>query len=189
MVQVKLGQKVITALLDTGSSTFLVRAHLVPASLPILRHADLAGVYRNVCQWPVVRLLMIYCGDTHSVEVLKVDDLPFPVLLGRDAPSFALLVRSALAQMTAILDEEEQPEPSGLSAEAEFFPSSNWDMDVEFLRAQENDPTLASIRSNVAKEVGQVLDDRRACHVPHFEKVRRALWRIAGPELAEGVNC
>lgn len=134
MVPVKLGQKVVTALLDTGSSASLVRAHLVPASLPILRYADIAGVYRNICRRPVVKLPLTYSGVTHTVEVLKVDYLPFPVLLGRDTPGFAHLVRTVLAPTTAILVEDEQPGPSGLAEQAETLPSTNWDTDEDFLR-------------------------------------------------------
>lgn len=85
---IKLGQKIITALIDTGSSVSLVRAYLIPASQPVVRYADVAGVYRNFCRWPVVRVPLTYNNNTYSVEVLKVNNLPFPALLGRDAPAF-----------------------------------------------------------------------------------------------------
>lgn len=55
-IPVRLGLKTLTAMLDTGSSVSLVRAHLIPSSIPILRYTNLAGVYRHVCRWPVVKV-------------------------------------------------------------------------------------------------------------------------------------
>lgn len=122
------------------------------------------------------------------MEVLKLDDLPFPVLLGCDAPGFHHLVRTALTLTTAILEKEEQSGRSSLSERAKTLLFANWDTEKEFLRAEETDPTLASIRFHVAKEESEVVDYRRANCIPHFEKVRGTLWRIAGPEQAGGAN-
>lgn len=58
-----------------------------------------------------MHILLTYNKTTHKVEVLKVYDLPFPVLLGRDAPAFSTLIRSALPQMAVIVDEEERQGP------------------------------------------------------------------------------
>lgn len=88
---------------------------------------------------------MTYSRVTHTVEVLKVDDLPFPMLLGQDAPGFARLVRSALAHTTAVVEDDEQLGPSNLSEPTETLLFASWDTDEEFFRAEEIDPTLASI--------------------------------------------
>lgn len=70
-----------------------------------MRYNDVAGVYRQVCQWPVVHMLLTYNNTTFNMEILKVDDLPFPVLLGRDAPAFGTLLCSALPRLTAAMDD------------------------------------------------------------------------------------
>lgn len=54
---------------------------------------------------------MTYNNNTHVVEVLKVDDLPFLILLGRDAPTFGALIRAALRCLTAVLQEDEPTGP------------------------------------------------------------------------------
>lgn len=104
-VLVQLGQRTITAMLDTGSSVSLVRAHLIPASYPTIKYTEITGVYRKVRRWPVVRVPLTYNNKLQQVEVLKVDDLPFPLLLGRDAPDFGDLMRAALLHVTALSKE------------------------------------------------------------------------------------
>lgn len=57
-----------------------------------------------------------YANQTHTFELLKVDDLPFLILLGRDAPGFTTLLRMAM-QEVAVVDKElceaeEGPEPT-----------------------------------------------------------------------------
>lgn len=55
-IPVQLGHKTVTALLDTGSLVSLIWAHLVPQERPILRYTTVAGIYRQVCRWPVVQM-------------------------------------------------------------------------------------------------------------------------------------
>lgn len=43
-VPVRIGQKTVTALLDTGSTVSLILAHLVPQDQPILHYSAVAGV-------------------------------------------------------------------------------------------------------------------------------------------------
>lgn len=81
-IPVQLGRRIVTALLDTGSSISMIRAHLVPNNKPTLRWAAVAGVDRQVCKWPVINLTPWYANLSHTVEILKVEDLPFPILLG-----------------------------------------------------------------------------------------------------------
>lgn len=76
---VRLGKKFISSLLDTGSSVSLIQTHLVPQDCPILRYTMVAGIYRQVCCWPVVRMTIGYNGRVYSMDILKVDDLPYPV--------------------------------------------------------------------------------------------------------------
>lgn len=94
-------------MLDTGSSVSLIRAHLVPATYPTIKYTELAGVYRQVHRWPVVQVPLTCNNKVCQVEVLKVNDLPFPILLGQDAPAFGDLVRSTLPQLTALSHKSE----------------------------------------------------------------------------------
>lgn len=174
-------------MLDTGSSVSLVRA---PSTYPTIHLTELAEVYRHVCHWPVVRIPMTYNNRVYSVEVLKVDDLPFPVLLGRYAPAFGDLLRLALPRITMVLHEDEQAGPSGTSPDADADidtrDDTRWEAYDDFLNLQGADPTLTTPRDQVAAEDGLIRDGRRAAWFPHFEKVRGALWRVIAPEREGG---
>lgn len=79
------------ALLDTSSSVSLVCAHLVPEGRTPLRLTVVTNVIRQVQQWLVIQMTLGYDNQTHTFEVLKVDDLSFLVHLGRD-PWFGAMV-------------------------------------------------------------------------------------------------
>lgn len=55
---IRLGQKTVMALLD--SSVSLIRAHLVPPGLMTVQYTKVAGVCRQVCRWPVMRMALTY---------------------------------------------------------------------------------------------------------------------------------
>lgn len=187
MASVWLGRRTVTALLDTGSSVSLIRAHLVPQGQPVLCYTMLAGIYSQVCRWPVVRLPLVYNSTAYWLDILKVDDLRFPKLLGRDTPEFDVLLRQALPHVSVALDDQEVPSPSQAPLVVEPLDSSPWGRDDEFIQAQGTDPTLARIQEDMAVSEGQVMDARKADRLPHFEKVRGALWRVARPEREGGL--
>lgn len=188
-VPIRLGQKTITALLDTGSSVSLIRAHLVPTGRATLCYTDMVGVYRQGCRWTVVHMVLTYNNTTYNKEILKVDALPFPVLFERDAPAFGPLLRSALPHLSAVLNDDEQQRPSRKQADEPDLEAGPWEADDEFLEAQGSDPSLDAVQNNLAAAEGQVLDARRAARLPRFKKVRGRLWRIVGPEQGGGVTC
>lgn len=185
-VPVWVGQRTVMPLLDMGSLVSLIRAHLVPLSEPVLRYTEVAGAYRQVHRWPVVRMSLGYNGSCYSFEIVKFDDLPFPVLLGWDAPEFGVLFRAALPQQNAIYSDEEEPGPS--DAGRRDMPNVGKPCDPiacggddSFRRAQEADPTLTKVREEISIIDGQGRDARRAGRVPRFEKEGGLLWRITGP--------
>lgn len=47
-IPVRMGQRVVTSLLDTGSSISMIRAHLVPDNRPTLSLTTVAGVHCQV---------------------------------------------------------------------------------------------------------------------------------------------
>lgn len=110
------------ALLDTGSSVSMVRAHLVPEGRPTLRLTAIAGVNRQVQKWPVDKLTLRYANQSHAFDILKVEDLPFPVFLDApnfgvfpDAPNFGALVQATLQEVSVAeaddhFEAEDSPE-------------------------------------------------------------------------------
>lgn len=44
----------------------------------------------------MVRMTMAYNNNVYTLDILKVEDLLFPVLLGRDAPSVGDLLRTTI---------------------------------------------------------------------------------------------
>lgn len=105
------------ALLDTGSLISIVRAHPIPQDRPVLQYTSVAWVYRQVCKWPVVKMSLGYNNNIYQLEVLKVDDLLFPILFSRGAPAFGILVRAALPRLTALVSDDEEPGLSNAPAD------------------------------------------------------------------------
>lgn len=138
-VLVRLGHKTVTALLDTGSSVSLIRAHLIPQDRLILRYTAVAGVYRQVCRWPVVQMSLGYNNTTYSLDILKVDDLPFPVLFGRDTPAFDVLIRAALPRLTKATSDNEVPGSIKPVTDEQPLDTTSGGEHDEFLKAQETE--------------------------------------------------
>lgn len=75
--------------------------------------------------------------------MLKVDDLPFPVLLGRDAPDFEVLLKDAINLATAALSEDEEAGSSNRDYNDDgLTEATGWSVNAEFQKAQSTDPTL-----------------------------------------------
>lgn len=85
IAKVGFGARELNALLDSGSAISMIRSHLVPADLPPLRWTMVVCLHHHTWQLPVVSIRLRYSGGTHPVEAVRVEDLPFPILLGRDA--------------------------------------------------------------------------------------------------------
>lgn len=51
--------------------------------------------------WLVIKVTLWYAGKPRTFEILKVDDLPFPILLGRDALGFGAIVQAAIREVAA----------------------------------------------------------------------------------------
>lgn len=69
---VRLAGRVLTALLDSGSSISMVRSALLP-QLPVLRVASVACFHGHVEHCPVVTVPLYYQGRRHEVAVARVD--------------------------------------------------------------------------------------------------------------------
>lgn len=103
-----ISQTEFTTLLDMSSSVSTMHAHLVPKNRPTLRLTVVAGVHHQVHRWPVLQMTLWYGYQAHTFHFLKVDELPFPIIVGRDAPGFGALVQAAIQDMAAA-EEEDTP--------------------------------------------------------------------------------
>lgn len=70
---------------------------------------------------------------------MKVEDLPFPILLGRDAPSFSALHKTATAETDNPAEEEESLETDPEEIKA------TWAINLQFLQAQRDNPSLKAV--------------------------------------------
>lgn len=121
------------------------------------------------------------------MEVLKVDELPFPVLLGRDTPKFEALLRNAINPPTATLSKDEEAGPSNKGDDDDGpAEAAGWSVDLEFQNAQSSGAFLAPARRALALKEDIVVDERRVGRLPRFEQVRGVLWRVAAAEKEGG---
>lgn len=73
----------------------MMRVHLVPEGLPTLQWTTVSGVHRQLDQLPVVHMILFYNNWAQALHILKVEELPFPVL-GHGAPCLRELIRTAI---------------------------------------------------------------------------------------------
>lgn len=188
MVPVQLGKRTVTALLNMGSFVSLVRAHLVPQDHSVLLYITLAGVYQCVCQWPVVQLTLGYNGQTHLMDMLKVDDLSFPVLLSHNAPDFDVLLRDALPPATTAGSKDEEARPSNMDSDNDGTPGAvGWSINAEFQAAQSTDPTLEAAPQALALKEDIVVDEHQAGRLLRSEQVRGILWWVVAVKQRGGM--
>lgn len=96
-IKVLLVKQTLTAFLDSGSSVSMIRSHLLLAGLPVLGWAHISCLHHHTQKMPIVRTRLQYAGRNYELNMVRVEDLPWPLLLGWDAPNFtALLTQAAL---------------------------------------------------------------------------------------------
>lgn len=110
----------------------------------------------------MAEVTLTYNDQTHVLEVLKVEELPFPVLLGRDFPGFSNLVRSTTQNM-ALLEAEEDDTLLGSSSQSTDAPDRNlWEMDPVFLHTQQTGLMLDHLHREIVVSEGSILDRYKA---------------------------
>lgn len=161
-VKVALEAQKLTALLDSRSSVSMIRSHLLLASLPVLGWAWVSCLHRHIQWLPIVKAQVRYAGALHNLNLIRADDLPWPLLLGRDTPHFTLLLQQASQGETlATTIDDPREGPSGGQCDetpplATLRPNPTWLTDPAFLQAQEEDPSLLQVRQSVTAVDGQV---------------------------------
>lgn len=198
------------ALLDSGSTISMVRADLVPPDLPVIRWTHILCFSNHPHKWPVKAIPTSVAGQATLLEAACVAHLPYPALLGRDLPTFRELIHAAPAPSSTLAedvatdiggDPEEEPSGTGTSdptsndeEESETTttqqeggdPRGGWRADLEFVKAQEDDPSLQAVRDTVAVSEGRVVDARRAGRLPQIEKARGIWERIVKDPRGQG---
>lgn len=96
-----------------------------------------------------------YNNRLHQLDMLKVDNLPFPILLGHDDPAFITLVQAAHA--TTATNDEEEPGPSEPFNEP-FDNATPGSTDSSFQKAQDEHPMMPRIQEDIAKRDDELLD-------------------------------
>ncbi len=85
-VQVKVNGKVLTALLDSGSSMSFVRKQCVPCVVDYSRQTNVLCVHGDCKPEPQVELTVEVDGQKYLMKVGVVENLPVEMLLGWDLP-------------------------------------------------------------------------------------------------------
>lgn len=123
-----------------------------------------------------------YNDQTHTFEVLKVDDLPCPVLLGCDASRFGVLVLATLPGMTvAAMDKPKEDDDGPLEQDPKEL-QAKLAIGPQFPQDQKKDPSLDRLRQDVVVSDGAVLNSRQATRVPRIEIVKGLLWWVTMPQ-------
>lgn len=113
--------------------------------------------------------MLWYAHMEHNFELLKVEDLPFTILLGRDAPGFGALFQAALQELSAAIEELSDGE-EGPSSTSNLHPdAAAWTIDPDFLQAHKDDDTLGRLWDDHAVCAGTPVDEHRASQFPQLE--------------------
>lgn len=187
MAKVLLGKQRLTAFLDSGSSISMIWSHLLPAALPVLGWACVSCLHCHTQRMLIVWTCLRYAGRHQELNVVRAKDLPWPLLLDRDAPDFMNLLRQVTAeeQVWAADDDPKEGTSRGSggadTAHPTTRPGDAWLRDAKFHQAQEDDPFLWRLRQSIAVDDGQVKDVRRAGCLPQIEQVQGLWWRLVPP--------
>lgn len=159
----------------------MLHTSLALKATPILRQATMKGIGHQTLHCPVICLAVHYQQQDHQVEVLLTDELPYLLLLGHDVPTFHSLVQQAVQQLSEQEKDPEEERPSHRSQGPNPMDNltPDWSLSPEFCRAQEQDPTLESLRQAIAMHEDQVTDEHAARWVPHILQKQGVLWWVA----------
>ncbi|XP_075785301.1 uncharacterized protein LOC142829504 [Pelodiscus sinensis] len=181
----------------------LVRRDLLPEDLKPEGELYLRCIHGDVKAYPRAKVRLTIRGRSAEMVVGLATTLPYPIILGRDWPGFADLVREVTPRPpadrekveTKLLGErppedqsKEAPEgeqPRGEKAgEGPDDPGTPAEANAQtltladFPRDQREDPTLRAAYEQVAAVDGTVVDPRKAAQWPHFEVKGDRLYRV-----------
>ncbi|XP_054841809.1 uncharacterized protein LOC129333892 [Eublepharis macularius] len=176
LILVEVSGRRLSAFLDSGSSVSMIRTRLLPAGLPVVRTATVACFHGHSETYPVVRVPLSCQGRTWEVELARVTNLPYPVLLGRDVPEFHQHLQAARGPEEALPVERQDNQPGPAPPPGADLP--DWPADPTFVASQTADPTLEKLRDTVAVSEGIVRDPRRAGRLPRIVQEGGVWYRL-----------
>ncbi|XP_075949073.1 uncharacterized protein LOC142951429 [Anarhichas minor] len=98
---VKVNQRDVEALLDSGSARTLIQEAVLEASFPAQGNLiPVVCVHGDTREYPTTVVKLTTTKGTFKVEVGVIRSLPVPVLIGRDCPAFRMLWREALKKLS-----------------------------------------------------------------------------------------
>lgn len=119
-------------------------------------------------------MILCYNKQAHILDILKVDELPFPVLLDHDTAGFGTLVQNAIHDVDFVEDEEM---PSGsMDSPTGKTSQTAWAVDPIFLQTQQEDDTLDCLCEEVVIIDGNPVEQLQASWYPHLELRKGTLW-------------
>ncbi|XP_053872984.1 uncharacterized protein LOC128831041, partial [Malaclemys terrapin pileata] len=179
------------ALLDSGCGQTLVCQALGPPADDHLAKIPLQCIHGDVRRYPSTRAQLTIDGVTRQMTVGLAPRLAYPVILGRDWPTFNAVLRRRLEgnpQATPALggespgtedDEIDNPVPANPPGGREDPPrGGDSSAPTDFCRDQRADPTLRRAYEQLASVDGTILDPQRAAQWPHFELRQERLYRV-----------
>lgn len=141
----------------------------------------MAGVNRQICTWPVIRLTLWYAEKPHTFEILKFDDLPFLILLERDALDFGTLIQAALREVMAVEEKLWEGEGDHDSTEEAEQMQAGWTINQCFLQDQKSDETLRCLWDNPVVSEETPIERHRPTRYPRIEIHQGLLWQVNAP--------
>lgn len=108
-IKILIGKQKLTAFLDSSSFMLMIRSYLLPTGLPVLGWAHIFCLHHHTQRMLIIWAQLHYAGQCHNLNLVQNEDLPWPLLLGRDTPEFAALLRQATSEGD-IWALEEDPE-------------------------------------------------------------------------------
>ena len=93
LVWVGIRGKRVQATIDTGSNQTLVKAHLIPKSAIMHEHTVITRcIHGHNKTYPTADIYLEIEGQEYLVTVGVLEDLPYPVVLGKDMPGLVQLL-------------------------------------------------------------------------------------------------
>lgn len=103
---------------------------------------------------------------SHTFEILKVEDLSFPILLERDAPGFSSLVQMALQEVAAAAEEMLEGEECSSQDDDEGPTQDNWTIDPHILQVQKTNDSLGRLWEDHAVSEETLLTSAKHPDIP-----------------------
>lgn len=169
------------ALLDSSSSVSMMQSHLLPMNLPVVISTWIACLHNHTRLCPIAEISLYYLGNPRKVQVARVHQLPYLVLLGRYAPVFkeALASFVPMPEAQAFPVEQTVPQPHGTDsgvhvADPSAVPAEEPQKLLsigQLSAAKEADPTLTIMKRMMALSEEHVIDARWVGRWPQYAGV------------------